>query len=54
MEDPVAFLEARGWTASLTQPGAPDASYGRWRLPVIPVSMPGMPHSWYVTAVRHR
>ncbi len=52
MEAPVGFLEARGWSASLTQPGAADASYGRWTLPVIPATMPGMPHNWYVTAVR--
>ncbi len=39
------------WVGSpaLTQPGAADAGYGRWTLPVIPLKMPGMPHHWYVT-----
>ncbi len=52
MDDPVGFLADRGWTAHLSQPGAPEASYGRWTLPVIPPTMPDMPHSWYVTADR--
>lgn len=52
MEDPEAFLAERGWKASLTQPGSPDANYGRWTLPVIPVKLPNFPHNWYVTAVK--
>ncbi len=50
MDDPVTFLAERGWAASLTQAGAPDAHYGRWPYPVIPTTMPNMPHNWYVTA----
>ena len=50
MDDPVEFLAARGWQASLTQAGAEDAHYGRWLLPIIPVTMPNIPHNWYVTA----
>ena len=50
MDDPVAFLAERGWTATLSQPGQPDANHGRWKLPVIPTTMPAMPHNWYVTA----
>lgn len=50
MEDPVAFLAERGWRATLSQAGAPDANYGRWPLPVIPTTMPDMPHNWFVTA----
>jgi hypothetical protein len=50
MDDPVAFLAARGWQASLTQAGADDAHYGRWPFPVIPTTMPNMPHNWFVTA----
>ncbi|MCB9418287.1 MAG: SAM-dependent methyltransferase [Ardenticatenaceae bacterium] len=50
MDDPIAFLAARGWQASLTQAGAADAHYGRWPFPIIPVTMPNMPHNWYVTA----
>jgi methyltransferase (TIGR00027 family) len=52
MEDPVSLLAERGWTASLTQAGQPDADHGRWTLPVYPPDAPGLPHSWLVTAVR--
>jgi methyltransferase (TIGR00027 family) len=50
MDDPVGFLAARGWQARLTQASEPDVSHGRWTLPAIPVTMPGMPHNWLVTA----
>jgi methyltransferase (TIGR00027 family) len=52
MEDPVGFMGARGWDATMTQPGQPDADHGRWGLPVIPPTMPDVPHNWYVTAER--
>jgi methyltransferase (TIGR00027 family) len=52
MEDPVGFLAERGWTAALTQAGHPDAHHGRWMLPIMPTSMPDVPHHWFVTAVR--
>lgn len=52
LDDPVGFLGARGWQATLTQAGQPDASHGRWRMPVLPTDMPGMPHDWFVTAER--
>ena len=48
-DDPRGFLAARGWEASLTQAGQPDANWGRWTLPVIPVDLPGAPHNWFVT-----
>ncbi len=50
MDEPEEFLSARGWKATLTQAGAPDANFGRWSLSVMPVNMPGMPHNWFVTA----
>jgi len=50
LDDPQEFLSARGWQASLTQAGARDANYGRWTYPIIPTSMPNMPHNWFVTA----
>jgi methyltransferase (TIGR00027 family) len=50
LDDPETLLAELGWQAALTQPGAPDAHYQRWKLPVIPVKMPNMPHQWYVTA----
>ena len=52
MDDPAAELTARGWHATVTQPGSPGANHGRWTLPVIPAEMTDMPHSWYVTAER--
>jgi methyltransferase (TIGR00027 family) len=50
LDDPEAFLAARGWQASLTQAGQPEIHHGRWALPVLPVKMPGVPHNWLVTA----
>lgn len=50
LDDPEDFLASRGWKATLTQAGQPDANYGRWVLPVIPTQMPNMPHNWFVTA----
>jgi methyltransferase (TIGR00027 family) len=52
LEDPVGFLSARGWDASLSQAGQPDANYGRWSLPVVPVTMPAFPHNWFVTGTK--
>jgi methyltransferase (TIGR00027 family) len=50
MDDPAGFLSSRGWQAKLSQAGAPDANHDRWRLPILPVNLPGMPHNWFVTA----
>ncbi|MBN1561117.1 SAM-dependent methyltransferase [candidate division KSB1 bacterium] len=50
MDDPVGFLAAHDCRAILTSPGAPAANYDRWPYPVIPVTMPEMPHLWFVTA----
>ncbi len=52
MDDPSDVLERRGWAPRVVQPGEPPADHGRWVLPVIPAAATGMPHSWYVTAVR--
>jgi methyltransferase (TIGR00027 family) len=50
MDDPLGFLAARGWEGTLTQAGEPDAHHGRWPFPVIPSTLPEMPHNWFVTA----
>ncbi len=50
LDDPAGVLAERGWTAELTQAGAADANYGRWVLPVVPITLPNFPHNWYVTA----
>ncbi len=52
LDNPEEFLAARGWQASLTQPGEEGANFGRWPLPVIPRTMPDMPRYWYVVAHR--
>jgi hypothetical protein len=52
LDDPVGFLAARGWQATLSQAGQADANFGRWPYPVIPTTMPDMPHNWFVTAVK--
>jgi methyltransferase (TIGR00027 family) len=50
LDAPQEFLARRGWQATLTQAGASDANYGRWKLPVLPVMAPDLPHNWFVTA----
>jgi len=50
LDDPEAFLSARGWLATLCQAGQPDAHHGRWLLPVIPTKMANVPHNWFVVA----
>jgi methyltransferase (TIGR00027 family) len=50
LDDPVGFMAARGWTATVSQAGQPDANHGRWPFPVIPPAMPGIPHNWFVVA----
>jgi methyltransferase (TIGR00027 family) len=52
LDDPAEFLDVRGWDASLTQAGQPDANHGRWKLPVIPVTLSDAPHNWFVTGVK--
>ncbi len=41
-----------GGTLVYALPGEPDANYGRWVMPMIPRTMPGMPRSYLVRAVR--
>jgi methyltransferase (TIGR00027 family) len=50
LDDPQGYLDARGWNVTLTQAGQPDANYGRWPYPVLPLMAPDMPHNWFVTA----
>jgi methyltransferase (TIGR00027 family) len=50
LDDPVGFMAARGWTATLSQAGQPDANHGRWPFPVVPTTMPDFPHNWFVVA----
>ena len=50
LDDPVGFLAQRGWKATLSQAGDKDADFGRWPDMAIPNTIPGVPHTWYVTA----
>jgi methyltransferase (TIGR00027 family) len=50
--EPERFLARYGWAATVTVPGEPEASYGRWPYPVAPPDMPGIPRSYLVTARR--
>lgn len=52
LDNPRAFLTGYGWRATLTQPGATDANYGRWTMPVVPLLAPELPHNWYVKATK--
>jgi methyltransferase (TIGR00027 family) len=54
LDDPVEYLARLGWQVSLSQAGQPEANHGRWSLPVLPTSMPAVPHNWYVTAHKVR
>ena len=52
IEDPESFFCQHGWTATVVQPGDPEASYGRWPFPTAPRAMPGLPRTFFVTAGR--
>lgn len=54
LDDPLDFLGQRGWQGQLTSPGQPGVNYERWRLPVIPLEAPGLPHHWLVTAKKEK
>ena len=52
-DQPEAFLEARGWSATAAlRPGDPDLNFGRWPFPALPRDTPGLPQTFIVTAVR--
>lgn len=50
MDDPQAFLEKYGWSATVTEPGEESANYDRWPFPAIPRSVPDVPRGWFVVA----
>jgi methyltransferase (TIGR00027 family) len=52
IDEPEAFLAERGWRARVVEPGEDGAHFGRWPFPVIPRSVPGVPRTFFVTAVR--
>jgi methyltransferase (TIGR00027 family) len=52
MPDPERYLAQRGWQSSSVLPGEPEANYGRWIMPVIPRTMPGLPRTFLIRGVR--
>jgi len=53
LDDPKGLLAERGWRATLVQLGEEGMNFGRWSYPVIPLSVPGVPRFWFITAQRH-
>lgn len=51
-DEPETILSSRGWNASVTQPGAERADFGRCPYPVTSRSVPGVPRIFLVTAER--
>ncbi|HVZ39574.1 MAG TPA: SAM-dependent methyltransferase [Candidatus Kapabacteria bacterium] len=51
-DDPESFFEKLGWHATARRPGDAGVSYGRWPYPPMPRNTPGIPQSFFVTAVR--
>lgn len=52
IDHPEIFLAERGWRATVVQPGEDGAQFGRWPFPVVPRSVPGVPRTFFVTAMR--
>jgi methyltransferase (TIGR00027 family) len=50
--NPEIFFAHHRWQARVSMPGEPDANFGRWPFPVMPRSMPGIPRSYFVTAIK--
>ena len=49
-DDPVQLLAPYGWRVSLTQPGAPNASFGRYTRQPLPLEVPAVRRSFLITA----
>lgn len=52
IDEPEAFLAEHGWRARVVEPGEDGAHFGRWPFPVISREVPGVPRTFFVTAVR--
>jgi len=53
-DEPEAFFDEYGWAASARRPGEEGADFGRWPYPVPPRGSPGLPMSFFITAVRRQ
>jgi methyltransferase (TIGR00027 family) len=47
-DEPEQLMAAHGFEVTAVQPGEPGADYGRWRDPVIPRHVAGIPRVFYV------
>ena len=52
MPEPEGFMAGRGWQSTYVMPGEPEANFGRWMMPVIPRTMPGLPRTYLIRATR--
>jgi methyltransferase (TIGR00027 family) len=52
VDDPAALLSRFGWRPTVVSAGEPGANFGRWPYPPTLRTMPGVPRSFFVTAVR--
>lgn len=53
IDEPEAFLAKRGWRATVVEPGEDGANFGRWPFPTVPRSVPDVPRTFFVTALRN-
>jgi len=52
VDDPEALVARYGWQGRMVMPGEPDAHFDRWRYPVMPRTVPGIPRAYFVHARR--
>jgi len=52
VSDPDAFMTHHGWRSSVVLPGEPEAHYGRWVMPLVPRTIPGIPRTFLIRATR--
>jgi O-methyltransferase involved in polyketide biosynthesis len=50
--EPETLMARHGFDADVTQPGDPDANFGRWPRRLLPRDVPGWPRSFLVRAER--
>jgi methyltransferase (TIGR00027 family) len=51
-DTPAAFVEDRGWTATVTDIAEPGNKWKRWAHPAVPADVPGVPRGYFVEAVK--
>jgi methyltransferase (TIGR00027 family) len=53
VDDPDAWLRARGWSSQSVVVGADEANYGRWPRLHVPRGSPALPHAFLAVGWRH-